>query len=90
MKIGEFATLLMGMTVALHEAEAELVKEVAQHVAESTLEDKRRHGYPVQSPLLRTGEHIRDTIEVSEPSARTAGRQDDGVCRHQFQGRFVS
>lgn len=85
MKIAEFGALLAGMGAALHEAESELVKEVAQHVAEtakgllgheqpewpplaeSTLEDKRRHGYPVPSPLLRTGEHIRDTIEVSEP-----------------------
>lgn len=85
MKIAEFGALLAGMGAALHEAEAELVKGVAEHVAEtakgllgheqaewpplaeSTLEDKRRHGYPVPSPLLRTGEHIRDTIEVSEP-----------------------
>lgn len=35
-------------------------------LSESTLEDKRRHGWPVPSPLLRSGE-LRDSISATGP-----------------------
>jgi hypothetical protein len=37
-----------------------------QPLADSTIEDKARHGYRVPAPLLRTGE-MRDSIEIDAP-----------------------
>jgi hypothetical protein len=60
-------------------------------LAESTIQDKRRHGYPVPKPLLRTGE-MRDSIEIDAPHWESPGVcvgyvfSNNPIARYQEMG----
>jgi len=55
-------------------------------LADSTLEDKRRKGFPSPSPLLRTGE-LRDSIHYSVESHSVTVGSDDPVAVYQELGK---
>jgi phage gpG-like protein len=68
-KLAEEAAVAMAMKIVQRTAKRMIGKSgnpFWPELAQSTIEDKIRHGWPVPSPLLRTGE-LRDSIETAGP-----------------------